>query len=128
MLRKASEAVHEGNDPVPQQEELGPSQPKMEDVYRMMKEALDRWDKKLNEISDEMGKLSDVMNKHETRLEHGARQPRLATEADGQEEDTIVGLASARRTPQQQHRQCLGIAFLHAGLNSAQLPTRLVSA
>ena len=88
MLRKASEAVPEGNDPVPQKEELGSGQPKMEDVYRMMKEALDRWDKKLNEISDKMDELSDVMNQHETRLEHGARQPRLATEADGQQADT----------------------------------------
>ena len=88
MLRKASEAVPEGNDAVPQKEELGSGQPKMEDVYRMMKEALDRWDKKLNEISDKMDELSDVMNQHETRLEHGARQPRLATEADGRQADT----------------------------------------
>ena len=76
MLRKASKAVAEGNDPVPQKEELGSGQPTMEDVYRMMKEAFDRWDKKLDEISDEM-------KKRLTRLEHGARQPRLTMEADG---------------------------------------------
>ena len=35
-----------------------------------------------------MDELSDVMNQHFTRLEHGARQPRLATEADGQQADT----------------------------------------
>ena len=40
----------------------------------------DRWDKKLDEISDETRK----MDEHVTRLEHGARQPRLAMEADGQ--------------------------------------------
>ena len=40
----------------------------------------DRWDKKLDEISDEMRN----MDEHVTRLEHGARQPRLAMEADGQ--------------------------------------------
>ena len=40
----------------------------------------DRWDKKLNDISDEMRK----MDQHVTSLEHGARQPRLAMEADGQ--------------------------------------------
>ena len=45
----------------------------------MMKEAFDRWDKKLDEISDE----TRVMNQHVTSLEHGARQPRLAIEADG---------------------------------------------
>ena len=38
----------------------------------------DRWNKKLDEISDEMKK----MDKNVTRLEHGARQPRLAIEAD----------------------------------------------
>ena len=37
MLRKASEAVPEGNDPAPQKEELASGQRKMEDVYRMMK-------------------------------------------------------------------------------------------
>ena len=76
MLRKASKAVAEGNDPVPQKEELGSGQPTMEDVYRMMKEAFDRRDKKLDEISDEM-------EKRLTRLEHGARQLRLTMEADG---------------------------------------------
>ena len=77
MLGKASESVPEGNDPVPQKKERGSDQPTMEDVYRMMKEAFDRWDKQLDEISDEI-------KKRLTRLEHGARQPRLAMEADGQ--------------------------------------------
>ena len=40
----------------------------------------DRWNKKLDEISDEMRK----MDHHVTSLEHGARKPRLAMEADGQ--------------------------------------------
>ena len=42
MLWKASEAVSEGNNPVPQKEELESGQPTMDDVYRMMKEAFDR--------------------------------------------------------------------------------------
>ena len=41
----------------------------------MMKEAFDRWDKQVDEMSDEM-------KKRLTRLEHEARQPRLAMEAD----------------------------------------------
>ena len=45
-----------------------------------MEVAFDRWDKKLDEISDEMKK----MDKNVIRLEHGARQPRLAMEEDGQ--------------------------------------------
>ena len=81
MPRKASEAVPEGNDPVPQKEELGSSQPTMEDVYRRIKLMISHFEEKMDE-------LSDVMNQHFTRLEHGARQPRLATEADGQQADT----------------------------------------
>ena len=80
MLRKASEEVPEVNGPVPQKEELGSGQLTWGDVYRVMKVAFDRWDKKLDEISDEMRK----MDQHVTRLEHGAWQPRLAMEADGQ--------------------------------------------
>ena len=37
MLRKAIKAVPEGNDPVPQKEELGSGQPTMESVYRRIK-------------------------------------------------------------------------------------------
>ena len=61
MLRKASEAVPEGNDPVTQKEELGSGQPMMENVYRMMKEALYRWDKKLDEISDKMEEQTKLL-------------------------------------------------------------------
>ena len=81
MPRNESEVVPEGIGPVHQREEFGSGQPTLEDVYQMMKEALDRWDKMLNEISDEV-------RERFTRLEHGARQPRLATEADGQQADT----------------------------------------
>ena len=77
MPRKESEVVPEGNGPVHQREEFGSGQPTLEDVYQMMKEALDRWDKKLNEILERM-------DQHITRLEYGARQPRLAAEEDGQ--------------------------------------------
>ena len=58
----------------------------MEDVYRTMKEAFDRWDRKLEEISDKMEAYIEErrsIDQRLTRLEHGARQPRLAMEADG---------------------------------------------
>ena len=77
MPWKESEVVPEGNGPVHQREEFGSGQPTLEDVYQMIKEAFDRWDKMLNEISDEA-------RERFTRLEHGARQSRLAMEADGQ--------------------------------------------
>ena len=86
MLRKESEAVSEGNGPVPQKEEFGSGQPAWVDVYRMMKEAFDRWDKKLDDILDKMEEYIEErrdIDQRLTRLEHGARQPRLAMEADG---------------------------------------------
>ena len=77
MLRKVIKAVPEGNDPDPQKE-LGPGQPTMEDVYRQIKLMMSHFEEQMDEIAD-------VMDQHVTRLEHGARQPRLAMEADGQE-------------------------------------------
>ena len=94
MLRKASKAVLEGNGPVPQKEELrlgqftlgiyidfverfGRQLKTMDSLFDRMD---DRLDKKFDKISEEMRKIGQ----HVTRLEHGARQPRLAMEADGQ--------------------------------------------
>ena len=72
--------------PHPQQEEFGSGEPTLADTYRLCEErfdgtdsCFDRWNKNLEEISDQMRK----MDEHVTRLEHGARQPRLAMEADG---------------------------------------------
>ena len=97
MPRKESEAVPEGSGPVPQQEEFGSGEPTLADVYRVFEErfdqqqkimdsffdgvdsCFDRWNRKLDEISDE----TRVRDQHVTSLEYGARQPRLAMEADG---------------------------------------------
>ena len=86
MPRKESEAVRESKGPILQQEEFGSGQPTMEDAYRMMKEAFDRWDRKLDKISDKMKEYIEErtsIDQRLTRLEYGARQPRLAMEADG---------------------------------------------
>ena len=80
MLPKESEAVPKGNGPVPQQEEFGSGEPTLSDVYRMFRERFDRWDRKL----DEMAEDGRNMNQRLRRLEHDARQPRLAMVADGQ--------------------------------------------
>ena len=92
MLRKASKTVPEGNGPVTQKEELESGQLTIGDVYRLLVERFDRidgysdrLDKKMDEISEEMRK----MNQHVTRLEYGARQLRLAMEADGQADTEI---------------------------------------
>ena len=97
MPRKKSEVVPEDNGPVPQQEEFGSGEPTLTNVYQLFEEkfdkqqkkrdsvfdvmdsCLDRWNRKLDEISDE----TRVMDQHVTSLEHDARQPRLAMEADG---------------------------------------------
>ena len=73
MPWKESEAVPEGNGPVPQQEEFGFGQPTLVDVYRKIKEV---WDRKMDEIRR-------LLEQHLANLEQDARQPRLAMEADG---------------------------------------------
>ena len=95
MPRKDCEAVLEGNCPISQQKGFGSDEPTLANTYRFCEERFDRqlkrmdsffdrmddrWNKKLDETSDEMRK----MDQHVTRLEHEARQPRLAMEADGQ--------------------------------------------
>ena len=79
MLRKESEAVSEGNGPVPQQGEFGSGQPTLEDVYRMMKEVFEELYTKMDELLQERRSIDQRL----TRLEHNARQPRLVMEADG---------------------------------------------
>ena len=108
MPRKESEAVPAGNGSASQREEFGSGEPTLADAYRLFEErfdrqhkvmdsrfdkqqkrmdsffdvvgsCFDRWNRKLDEISDE----ARVMDQHVTSLEHGARQPLLAMEADG---------------------------------------------
>ena len=113
MLRKASKTVPEGNGPVPQKEELESGQLTMGDAFRLLIEKFDRQqermdsrfdrqqermdsyfdridsrlDRQLERMDSYIDRLDDEMrerDQHLTRLEHGARQPRLAVEADGQ--------------------------------------------
>ena len=86
MPRKDCEAVPEGNCSLPQQEEFVSGEPTLADIYRLCEERFDRmdsysdrWNRKLDEISDE----TRVMDQHVTSQEHGARQPRLTMEVDG---------------------------------------------
>ena len=79
MPRKGSEAVPEGNGPVPQQEKIGPGQPTLADVYRMVKELFDKSDRRLEKLTENLKN----MNQRVASLEQDARQPRPAMEADG---------------------------------------------
>ena len=80
MPRKESEAVPEGDGPVPQQKEFVSGQPTLVDVYRMVKKVFDRWDRKLDEMAEEMR----AMDQRASNVEQDARQPRLAMVVDGQ--------------------------------------------
>ena len=90
MPRKESEAVPEGNGPVPQQEYFGSGQPTLADVYRTMEEFFDRSDRYLDSINrhfdqqeKKLGEFMEMMGQRVASLEQDARQPRLAMEADG---------------------------------------------
>ena len=99
MLRKASKAVPEGNGPVPQKEELESGQLTWGDMHRLCEERFDRqlkrmdsffdrMDDRLNKQFDEISKEIRKMGQDVTRLEHEARQPRFAMEADGPADTT----------------------------------------
>ena len=93
------EAVPEGNCPISQKEELGSGQLTLGDVYRLCVERFDRqleimasrFDRQLKRMDtyfDRLDKEMRKMDQHVTRLEHEARQPRLAMEADGPADTT----------------------------------------
>ena len=75
MPRKESEAVPEGNDPLPQQEEFGSSQPTLEDVYRMLCEAIDSRFDRQQKIMDSFfrwnGQLFRSMEQEEAGRDFG---------------------------------------------------------
>ena len=79
MPRNWSEAVPEGNGPVPRQEEFGSDQPTLANAYRIIEELLDESDRKLDELAEEMRATEQCL----AGQEQDGRQPRLAMEADG---------------------------------------------
>ena len=72
MPRKASEAIFKGNVPIPQQEEYGSGQSTLADAYRHIKLMMSHFEEQ-----------TELLKKRLTRLEHGARQSRVAMDADG---------------------------------------------
>ena len=84
MLRKANEAVSEGNDPVHQEKEYGFGQPAPVDDFREIKSLLKEQEKMLKELRDDLkDSMRRVIEQYAARLEQDARQPRLAMETDG---------------------------------------------
>ena len=78
MPRNWSKAVPESNGPVPQKEEFGSDQPTLADVYRMIEKLFDKSDRIMDEHADGMRETKQRL----ASLEHDARKPRLAMEAD----------------------------------------------
>ena len=108
MLRKVIKAVPEGNGPVPQKEELGSGQPTMEDVYRQIKLMM-------SHIEEQ----TKILEKCLAHLEHGARQPRLAIEADGQADtETRERMEGAATTVQAMRGDCFSARRVEPGLNT----------
>ena len=90
MSRNWSDAVLEINGPVPRQEEFGPDQPTLADIYRLFEERLDRQLKLMKSRFDQQEKTLDELmemtrgnNQRLAGLEQDARQPRLTMQADG---------------------------------------------
>ena len=78
MPRKWSKGVPESNGSVPHHDEFGSDQPTMADLYRMSKERFDRLSKQFGGLTEKRR----VTNQRLAGLEHEARQPRFATEAN----------------------------------------------
>ena len=117
MLRKKSKAVSEGNGPVHQEEEFRFGQPAPVG-FREIKSLLKQQRKQVDKFHDDMTRLFEQLS---ARLEQDAWQRRRVMEADNT-------ASTKTRAPLQQYKRCVGIAFLLAGLNPAQTPTRPVSA
>ena len=69
MPRNWSEAVPDGNGPVPQQVEFGSDQPTLVDVHRMIEEIFDKSDRELDELTENLR----ATDQRVTSLEQDAR-------------------------------------------------------
>ena len=69
--------------PSPGKKNSGLAYPRSEDVYRMMKEVFEVWVTNMDKLLREYKEEWRSMDQRSTRPEYGARQPRLAKEADG---------------------------------------------
>ena len=79
--RNKSEAVPEGNGPVPQQQELGSGQSTLADVYRRVKKVFEEVSgRKMDKFTDNLRRNDQLL----ASLEQDARQPRLAMAANVQ--------------------------------------------
>ena len=112
MLRKESEAVSEGNDPVHREEEFGFGQPALADEYREIRSLSKQQEIRLDKITTLLEQLSAC-------LEHEARQPRLAMEADRPANTKTRERTEGAATAVQAMR--VGIAvLLHKGFKMAR--------
>ena len=105
MPREKSIAVPKGNSPVPQNtSEIG--RITMDKIRRIISEALEKSFDKLEKSLDRMSEITDrslrATDQRLAGLEHDARQPRLATEADAKS-DSKTRKRAVRRTRASDH-------------------------
>ena len=81
--RKQGKAVPEGNGPGPQHDELEPDHLTLADICRLFEERLERQLNRMKSNSDELPEKMRETRQRLAGLELDARQPCLATEADG---------------------------------------------
>ena len=99
MPRKESEAVPEGNSPVPRQEEFGPDQPTLADVYRVFEEKFERQRKENKSLLDKMDELIEMRGTSQRLV--SLEQPRLVMEADVQADTKTRERTKGAATPVQ---------------------------
>ena len=81
MSRNWRKAAPEGNSPVPQQNEFGPNQLTLADVYQLFEDRLDRqWNRMKSHLDECTEKIIETRQRSAS-LEQGVQQPRLAFEA-----------------------------------------------
>ena len=79
---RQGKAAPEGNDPVSQHDEYEHDQSTLADIYRRLEEGFDRQLNRMKSYFDDFTEKMRETGQRLTGLEHEARQPRLAMEAD----------------------------------------------
>ena len=126
MPRNWSKAVPEGNGPVPQHDEFGPDQLTLTDMYRLFEERFNRQLNRMRTYYDQQdGKLDELIEMaKETKqrlagLEHYARQPRLAMEADVTSDKKTRKRTEDAAADRAKHGDSCSTKSVDAGLTSA---------
>ena len=121
MPWKESEAVPEGNGPVPQQEEFGSGQPTLEEISRMIDGFVDRFEKRVDSHFEQLLSEDMKMDQHLAGQEQNARQSRHAMEADGQASQLSEEMKMDQHLARQEQDARQSCLAMEAGGQASQL-------